>query len=347
MKKLVILTLLVLSALLIACAKEDLPPSPPAPGAVGGGAFAGRAVFTGGQGEYAEDTADFFSISSDTPAYGETLTATCQGNQFIYAAGYDTDVNGQWREFEYDCERVGSSNWCRSSAGPATAERPVNTDNYVADDNYILCYGCTKEAGQWNCHWAFAGGGGRWMAHTFNVQPAALAECGDGDVDGGEDCLSCPADAGCSEGQFCDAQAKTCVEMGNCVAEGCPTGQTCNEQTGMCAGCITDDDCPQDGLQQLTCDTSDGLCKVPPCTDDESCPEGHTCNTGTGNCDMVGGCDGNEDCGGLLCDTTTGACNDCTDESCQAVGGWENSFCNTDTGQCELFPEVTGPAAVP
>lgn len=208
MKKLVMLTLLVLSALLIACAKEDLPPEPPKPGATGGGAFAGRAVYVG-EGQYAEDTADFFSISSDTPAFGETLTATCENDDFVYATGYDTDADGEWRELEYECEqKVG--NWCRNSA---TADREVIEDNYAAGDNYILCYGCSKEEGVWNCH------GNKWMAHQFEVVEETSEEETEGET------VGCTSDEECAEGESCNVEAYQCVE----VAGGCSTDADCEE----------------------------------------------------------------------------------------------------------------------
>jgi parallel beta-helix repeat protein len=52
------------------------------------------------------------------------------------------------------------------------------------------------------------------IINTSNLSSFSLAEitayCGDGNVDSGEDCVTCPQDAGCSEGYTCNIETHTC-----------------------------------------------------------------------------------------------------------------------------------------
>lgn len=100
---------------------------------------------------------------------------------------------------------------------------------------------------------------------------ACVASCGNGQVDAGETCSSCPADAGCAAGQVC--QNNACVVLcGNAVGVAiCAAGQVC--QNGACTlcgnGAIDADETCSSCAQDVRCADNqrcgaNGQCEVRP-----------------------------------------------------------------------------------
>jgi hypothetical protein len=89
-----------------------------------------------------------------------------------------------------------------------------------------------------------------------------------------------------------------------CTFESC-SGKTpyCDTKTGFCAGCLTDDHCP-DGQ---VCEG--GKC-TPGCDRTHGCGDGGLCDVDAGRCQV---CKTDSDCGGATprCDTTDGRCQPC------------------------------------
>ena len=103
----------------------------------------------------------------------------------------------------------------------------------------------------------------------------------------------------------------------------------CNERTGMCTGCETDDDCEE---PEPLCDTDTGECKS--CREHNKCVEPEPkCDPRTGRCT---GCKKDQDCqfdpneSNPLCNTTTGRCTSCKETGCEEP----TPDCNERTGKC-------------
>lgn len=106
--------------------------------------------------------------------------------------------------------------------------------------------------------------------------------CGDGNNNNGENCETCPTDAGCGDGEYCDAGS--CKKVEKCGNGACDSGETC-EKDSCCNGNSADfnsDDsnCGSCGKQcgvDKIC--SDGKC-IKKCDKDEDCGNGMRCNYG-------------------------------------------------------------------
>ncbi len=81
----------------------------------------------------------------------------------------------------------------------------------------------------------------------------------------------------------------------SCTTTGCPSGKTCDAQSGQCVAsqtpaCTQDSDCSSG----QTCTVSTGVCSTPSpsgCTSDASCPSGQVCTVSTGQCGLPGACE--------------------------------------------------------
>lgn len=95
-------------------------------------------------------------------------------------------------------------------------------------------------------------------------KPYCISEC----------CVECIGAMDCPDGELCvDDQCTPSDNEGDCTEGDCPTGYTCNSESGKCE---------QEGSNQ-GCSQSD-----------PSCPEGETCNVQNGTCEPVSG---GQDCG--------------------------------------------------
>ncbi len=196
-KKSLLLGLLGLLIILIGCATEDFPPEPGKPGTVGGRSFAGKAVDGGyaGADAYAEPPLSF-SIDQDSFQFkntenSEALYVELQEEGFldyVYITGYTVGCSGSWREFAFEGERVGESNWLRGDAF-ATINVDLN-DFCLGQENYVVAYACSKNTKEdpWNCH------GDKWMLHQFGIG-IELEE------QGCTTAADCPANNDCVYGQ--------------------------------------------------------------------------------------------------------------------------------------------------
>jgi len=114
-----------------------------------------------------------------------------------------------------------------------------------------------------------SGGGGSSSVNDESHTSGGLlyGACGDGSKDAGEDCSTCPADAGCSSSQFCDAGTCRLVEDENeCDADLDFDANNCGECGKQC---------PVNKI------CSYGSCiKQKECDKDNDCGNGQQCNNG-------------------------------------------------------------------
>ena len=165
----------------------------------------------------------------------------------------------------------------------------------------------------------------------------AVAECGDGVVDPGEDC-----DEGDANGTTtCGCQTDCTYTLADTACENgefCTVGDTCNG-TGTCIGGGARDCDDGVGCTVDACDETSDTCTNPP--DDASCDDGNVCSG-------IETCDPNNDCqAGTPLD-----CDDqelCTTDSCDSITGCANvpvecpvgEQCDSADGQCKSEPECT------
>ena len=191
MKKIFLIGFLAVSLLLFGCAKEDLPPEPPAPGETGGGALAGQAI-AGGEG-YSDPTT--FSIEfGPWPEEPKGIQLAVEGEQYVYKTGYASLNNGDWVAFEFDQDTVGGSNWISGNAEHFVQLSLLKVGLPGASNGFVA-YACTKTGEVWDCH------NNKWMAWQFGVEDMYC-------YDGKE---VCPAE------YFCDTTCKP--ELGNLPPE--------------------------------------------------------------------------------------------------------------------------------
>lgn len=118
----------------------------------------------------------------------------------------------------------------------------------------------------------------------------------DGHCDEGESCDTntnncrplegyCTADANCAADEKCDLESNACVEVAGCSDDTCPNGTSCNEESGECWECASDDDCGEEAECNLTDHTCEDL--EDRCNSDADCANNQTCNRITGECEDV------------------------------------------------------------
>ncbi|MDX1764268.1 MAG: hypothetical protein R3231_08105, partial [bacterium] len=197
----------------------------------------------------------------------------------------------------------------------------------------------------------------------------AVAVCGNGTIEAGEDCDDgntldgdcCSANclfetngSPCPDGVFCNGD-ETCDGAGACLAGPIPpcsdgvdcTVDTCDPTTDDCINTPNDNNCPDDGA---FC-TGDEFCDaVVDCTSTgDPCDVGTTCNEDTDTCDAA------QDCGnGILdtgeeCDDGNTMDGDCCSANCtfETAGSScdDGLFCNGEdtcdgAGTCDLGSAV-------
>ena len=154
-----------------------------------------------------------------------------------------------------------------------------------------------------------------------NAYPSAPEFCGDWidqDCDGHD--LVCPS------GQTCDHETGQCEPDPTCG--GCPPGQQCNAETGQCE---SDPTCGGGCPAGQVCHEESGVCFVDTGCG-LGCPPGKSCNPDTGLCYVDVTCGGCPQ--GQVCNITSGLCEikgDCG-------GCLMNEICNSFTGLCDPNP---------
>ena len=180
MKKIIIISILLVGLFIVGCAKEvsDFPPAPAAPGESsakdGGGAFAGQVYSAGLEAEgYANPLPNFIIFDEkDIYHFGETLEGKVQNEDLVWGIGKILDKNDEWQEFEFEGDKVTDPEgnvWIKGEASNITEILP---DYFSPDvDNTVLAYACSFD-GEWDCH------GGFWMAHEWYFEGCQVdADC--------------------------------------------------------------------------------------------------------------------------------------------------------------------------
>lgn len=124
----------------------------------------------------------------------------------------------------------------------------------------------------------------------------------------------------CADGESCTDGACVAGSSPNCVEDGCPAGDTCNQTTGecetptgtgdVCTTCGADSDCP--GGWSCISLVSGKVC-LEPCTTNDACDTGWSCVGSPSVCtpDISYSCDGCVSAGcpdGQTCDPESGEC---------------------------------------
>jgi hypothetical protein len=199
-------------------------------------------------------------------------------------------------------------------------------------------------------------------------------------LDAGPGMCGCASTADCRDAGVCDDvhfPSGACVP--SCAVDGgaanCQSMQeVCNPSSGLCVGCLSNQDCQIDGGMQPFCDTTAGVCvqclaaadcpySSPGCSDGTcglcqmptDCPAGLTCDTTQFTCDCTGPnqCAGNAPaCVGL--DSGTGTCGCYSSADCGDAGVCDNvnvlsgacvPSCVADAGLCSaIFGSVCNAA---
>ena len=114
--------------------------------------------------------------------------------------------------------------------------------------------------------------------------------------------------------------ATGCPIVITCADTGCPSGQVCDRESGLCTQ--TERDCRVRNICRAgeVCDEETGSCRPQRlrCTESFTCPEGQSCNASSGFCEPTFRCQTNADCGvAEECNTTTQQCDprQCQDDA--------------------------------
>lgn len=173
---------------------------------------------------------------------------------------------------------------------------------------------------------------------------------------------TCTSDIDCGPGNTCvqTSGGGACVPGSTtnpCDGVTCPAGQTCDPNTGLCAGgtpecpglggscfcdasgCTASNECTSNNDWCITGqDGQNGTCSCS-CTTDADCGAGNSCvlNGGDGYCAIGGGntnlCDGVTCPTGRTCNPATGACE--APAPCEGITCPIGQLCNPNTGRCE------------
>ncbi len=162
-------------------------------------------------------------------------------------------------------------------------------------------------------------------------------------------CVECLEAGHCPDPveQICDPEQRFCVARPPCEThDDCadlPANPWCDEDSGKCRGCLTDDHC--EGRQQR-CHEASGTCRFTHCKTDDDCgdyADAPLCHVDTGVCvectkheqceefevcrrgfcEPVGECSRDADCEGVAerCDPVTQTCVQCVDHADCRLGG--------------------------
>lgn len=101
----------------------------------------------------------------------------------------------------------------------------------------------------------------------------------------------CDADSDCAQGEKCDLDANVCVEVAGCTDATCPQGTFCNEPTGECWECGSDDDCREgEDDETAECNLTTHTCVESRCQSDADCGAGEICDRVSGACEQQAAC---------------------------------------------------------
>ncbi len=159
MKRIAIVAVLLL--FLVACAKEELPPSPPAPG---GDSAAGRAMagLAAGMPAWASSPKNV-AVTPSQAYFNDGVVVSVSNFDFIYSHGYYFNSKTRtWEKFSLQGELV--QDWLK---GQGIGSVVVDQSKFEPGDNYFVVYACTKVGKEWDCN------SKKWMLVTFKVVGAA------------------------------------------------------------------------------------------------------------------------------------------------------------------------------
>jgi len=186
MKKIILISFLVVGLFLIGCAKEtsDFPPAPSNPGDSStndGGALAGQAFGANLENEGYANPRHNFIIVDEKEAYvfGDNLEVKVQNEDLVWPKGMFINKNNQWQEFTFKGQKLADPDGNVWIKGEASMSKTIISDEFSYEvDNAIIAYACSLVDGAWDCH------EGNWMAHEFNIQKTGTCNT-DADCDSG------------------------------------------------------------------------------------------------------------------------------------------------------------------
>ncbi|HLF54449.1 MAG TPA: hypothetical protein VI612_01895 [Candidatus Nanoarchaeia archaeon] len=156
MKKIAFIAALLL--LLVAC-KDELPPTPPLPGAGGGMAIAGLAA---GMPAWAAEARNV-AVTPKEVYYGDGVIISVSNYDYVYVNGYFFNSKTRvWEKFLLAGDQT--QDWLKVSG---VGSVPINTEKFGTGANYLVVYACSKIEGKWNCN------GNKWMLVSFSVLGSA------------------------------------------------------------------------------------------------------------------------------------------------------------------------------
>ncbi|MBN2067658.1 MAG: right-handed parallel beta-helix repeat-containing protein [Candidatus Diapherotrites archaeon] len=154
-------------------------------------------------------------------------------------------------------------------------------------------------------------------------------ECGNGEIDSGENCSTCPADVQCAQEEQCCSG--TCTTPACNTDTECGTGQTCTNAGTCNAACTT----PTQGCStSADCQAGEECCSGQCCSTGQECCQGTCCTAGQQCC--------NGTCTTPACSSQT-ECNDsdqCTEDRCSNAGSCNAACTHTPITGCGQQPQT-------
>lgn len=174
-----------------------------------------------------------------------------------------------------------------------------------------------------------------------NPDSQCQGNCGNGIVEQGENCSSCPEDVQCGTGETCCSG--TCCQAGQQCCSGTCTTPACNADSD----CATGQECQNPGTCSSQCIAlTQGCTTNADCSAGETCCLGQCCPTGQECCQGICCTTGQQCCNQIctipVCSTDT-ECNDsdeCTLDQCSNAGTCNAACTQTTIAGCGQEPET-------
>jgi len=233
---------------------------------------------------------------------------------YTVVSGIGIDCSVQSYPSNQKLNFVSGAQYCSGSGCGVASDDP---NSPVTQGNYTICVKASKP--------------GFRSSYAGAVLVVSTTTCGNGVVDPGENCITCPADAGCPQGQacqsdgtckpnppvtFCDndgiCDSKESCDCQDCYnkEDGCIRGDICDSTTKLCkCNPLPDNVCTKD----TSCKPVDPDCTLPTCNPNLICEPFESCTCSDcynqqEGCLFGNACDGYTDSCGCINSTVDGVC---------------------------------------